>query len=59
MYKIGRDPDLLHEYSLRDMKRALKLTLEAHLARSFKSFVVVSDDGVCYDVEIEVTLRKK
>lgn len=59
MYKIGRDPNIEHEPTLRDMKRILKLQCEAHIARTYNTFVVVGDDGACYDVELKIQLRKK
>lgn len=59
MYRLGRNPNIEHTTTLKDMKRALKLTCEAHIARSYGTFVVVNDDGVCYDVRVEIKLEKK
>jgi hypothetical protein len=59
MYRLGRDPNIAHESTLRDMKRTLKLTCEAHIARTYNTFVVVSDNGDCYDVRVEIKLEKK
>lgn len=60
MYRLGRDPNILHEPTLRDMKRSLKLSVEAHIARSYNTFIVKNEQtDELYEVEVEITLRKQ
>ena len=60
MYRLGRDLNILHEPTLRDMKRSLKLTAEAHIARSYNTFIVRNEKSdEWYEVEVEIHLRKQ
>ena len=59
MYRFGHEEYFVSTPTLREMKHNLKLTCEAHLARTYHTFVVKDGKGNCYDVRVEIKLEKK